>query len=184
MDTSALTSVPATVLESPPAPLHNRPIVVPSRRDLGDSVTPLRILVNHAAPEDAEARRAISKTLVHDAGADVDGGYNVIILEPQLHSAVVKKYEEIAEKEPVAQSKRKRECYYELHKNSALRMTVAVQADLYTTPPLIGSSRRGGVCVMDLTYHQVMDLYSQCGRVLDVLQEPTVSRLVEEKGKQ
>jgi len=187
MDAAFASAVRAFVPAS--SPPRSRPLLVPSRRDppyVESEITPLRIMVNHAPPEDADARRAVYQTLVQDAGAEVDRGFNVIILEPQLRSTVVTKYEEAPRREdaqppPTVQPSRKR--FYEAHESSSLRMTVAVQADSFITPPLIGSSRRGGVCVMDLTYNQVVDLYSQCADVLRILHEPKVRRLVEEKDK-
>ena len=150
-------------------------------------ITPLRIMVNRAPPEDAEARRAVYQTLVQDAGAEVDRGFNVIILEPELHSTVVTKYEEAPHREegppPTVQPSRKR--FYEAHESSALRMTVCVQNDAYVVPPLL-PSRRGGVCVLDLTYNQLADLYQQCADALRIMHEPKVRRLVvapEEKDK-
>lgn len=175
----AASAFPPTVAASPSPP--SRPILVPSRSDALDAITPLRILVNHAPPEDAEARRAVSQTLLQDAGAEVDRGYNVIMLEPQLHSTVVTKYEEPPRREegppPTVQPSRKR--FYEAHESSTLRMTVCVPSDSYIVPPLL-PSRRGGVCVMDLTYNQLVDLYSQCADVLRILHEPKVRRLVED----
>jgi len=185
MDAASPAAVPATVSASSPA---SRPLVVPARRDAPYApITPLRVMVNHAPPEDAEARRAVFQTLVQDAGAEVDRGNNVIILEPQLFSTVVTKYEQPPSREegglppPTVQPSRKR--FYEAHESSALRMTVAVQADSYTVPPIIGSSRRGGVCVMDLAYSELADLYSQIADVLSVMHEPKVRRLVDEKEK-
>ena len=64
-------------------------------------------------------------------------------------------------------------------------MTVCVQNDLYVVPPLL-PSRRGGVCVLDLTYNQLADLYQQCADALRIMHEPKVRRLVvalEEKDK-
>lgn len=182
MDAASPAAVPSTVSASSP-PAVSRPLLVPALRDRPSEITPLRIMVNHAPPEDAEARRAVYQTLVQDAGAEVDRGFNVVILEPKLHSTVVTKYEEAPRREegppPTVQPSRKR--FYEAHESSSLRMTVAVQPDWFSTPPLIGSSRRGGVCIMDLSYNQLVDLYSQCADVLRILHEPKVRRLVEEK---
>lgn len=184
----ASTFVPATVAASP-SPSSSRPIRVPvvaTRDPSNGDAGPLRIMMNHAPPEDAEARRAVYETLVQDAGLEVDRGYNVIILEPRLFSTVVTKYEEPPRREeppPTVQPSRKR--IYEAHESSALRMTVCVQNDLYVVPPLL-PSRRGGVCVLDLTYNQLADLYQQCADALRIMHEPKVRRLVvalEEKDK-
>ena len=141
----ASTFVPATVAASP-SPSSSRPIRVPvvaTRDPSNGDAGPLRIMMNHAPPDDAEARRAVYETLVQDAGLEVDRGYNVIILEPRLFSTVVTKYEEPPRREeppPTVQPSRKR--IYEAHESSALRMTICVQNDAYVVPPLLPSPRR------------------------------------------
>lgn len=159
----ALNSVTATVTASPSA-RRSRPIYVPMmpRDPPCEAITPLRIMMNQAPPEDAEARSTVYDTLLQDAGSEVDRGCNVIILEPRLSATVV-------------QPSRKRN--FELHESSALRMTVCVQNDAYVAPPLL-PSRRGGVCVLDLTYNQLADLHAQCADALRIMHGPKVRRLV------